>query len=385
MDMKAIEHLIFNTEKASSMLEQIKSNPGKFYPSFYAKQLLEDYKAITVASSFQNSKPFIKISNVTHHSYANIPIATKLVAETDNVLFIPVQTVITEVEKKFYRDVKKQNNRRVQMLYYYYDKALEKPFDTGFLVTAKSSEPKDIDIADPYQFLQACAGKSNKPKTQIIDVASVKVDNEKDDVLTYITDDDEEITFTKYKERPVALFIMGVGYTKELGYFKAILPLNTFVRDDLSKKKDVKFEDYHHYVLNTSGKFRVKYPNIFLMRMKYHLSTFPILFTHATVTNHTNHSFEVLYPQRYYSSKANKWLKFPEDLIMQSLQHIKNASMEITNIVPFTGELKPSFQPKYIDDVKEEAELYQVIRDQKLLEVKQEKEHDSHVEVQNVL
>ncbi len=379
MSVDMLENLTFTTDKASNMLERIKSNPGKFYPSFYAKQLLEDYKAITVASSFQNSKPFIKISGVTHHSYANIPIATKLIAETDNVLFIPVKTVITEIEKKFYRDIKGQNNRRVQMLYYYYDVSLDKPFDNGFLVTAKSSEPKDMEIADPYQFIQACNGKSGKCRTQIIDSTSVVVDNEKDDVLTYITDDDEEITFTKYKERPVAFFIMGVGYTKELGYFKAVLPLSTFARDDLSKKKDVKFEDYHHYILNTSGKFKVKYSNIFLIRMKYHLSTYPILFTHATITNHTNHSFEVLYPQRYFSYKTNKWLKFPEELIMQSLQHIKNGSMEITNIVPFNGELKPTFQPKYIEDVKEEAELYQVIRQQKLLEIKQE--YDRNIEV----
>ncbi|HEM55866.1 MAG TPA: hypothetical protein ENO30_03790 [Thermodesulfobium narugense] len=357
----------FSTKKASEIASVIKSG-RRYYPSTYAKLLLEDYKIIRPVSSFKNIPASIKIHKATHHAYANIPVPLEALASTDVLLFVPIKTFDTEQEIKFYSDVKSGGVRKVKLVSCYFDLSINKPFSTAVLVTARSDQSEDIEIEDVSKFVNSCKEKNNKKnvlyKSQIIDSDTLEISPDFSKAL-YVNEDGDATELNFYKKRTVAFFTMGVGYSKETGYFKAVLPVSLFLREDLTKRKGEQFENYHKYILSSSGRFRVKYSDMFLMSMKNYITQYTILYSHASVTNGVNHTFEVLYPLKSLRKKTGYFSDFPKNVLDSAVQSIKNGMMKIENVPTINLDLSRNFKVKYGKEVEEEALLYEYLREQK--------------------
>lgn len=319
----------------------------KVYLSSDMKKIIE--KFYFIESKTYNEKTGhpggIKISQATHHSFANIPIPTKAVKYTDKVAFFPVEELVHEEEISGILEEENNKFRIIKAVRLYFN-TIKKMNLIVKIITGKitKEELSNLQFERPEEFLRHCRDYNNRKtifyKEDIIEdrqaLDEIKLDKE---TITIINEDGEEEVYKITKKRDVGKLIFGIGIEKELKVFYAILPINIFLRKDLTEKKENLGRAESVTYITNGKKLKVNYKNLYLksIDLKY-----PTIFASITATNEKDHEFEILLP--VFRRKDGKWQDIMQKEIYKALIQVKG----IHKIKVKNREKPYSLQPKEI-------------------------------------
>ncbi len=326
------------------------------YTSKVAKALIECFYTFEAKHSFEGLKSGLKISQITHHAFCNVPVVAKAFKNTerrtDKILFYPATKLETEKEYTFLKLKDKKDKILIEIAKVYQDIALknlllykiEKIEIKKDLVTIPNNL-EELDLATIKAQALAISKEESKNKVPMKERTAIYRENHPVDSYELLTDSriiknkdkiyaelvTEEGEVLKYdflfRERPVAFTIFGIGFEKEIGWFPAAMIVNIFKRKDVLSKKSSPEEylEKHTYHLN-GKKLQANYKNLYLKGI-YGLDKIPSLWSYASLTANKgklNITIPIPIQRKMYSKENNefKWQRTKPSSIAKAVYQI---------------------------------------------------------------
>ena len=323
----------------------------KIYLSSEMKKIIEKFYFIEPKTYNEKTghPGGIKISKATHHSFSNIPIPTKAVKYTNKIAFFPVEELIHEEEISGIAEEENNKFKIVKAIRLYVN-TIKKTNLIAKIMTAKIAKEELNNLQQqfekPEELLKYCKTYHNRKtiffKEDLIEdkqtLDEIKIDKE---TITIINEEGEEETYKITQKREVGKFIFGIGIEKELKIFYAILPINIFLRKDLTEKKENIGKPESITYITNGKRLKVNYKNLFLKSIDL---KHPLIFTNVTATNEKDHEFEILLP--VFRRKDGKWQDVMQKEIYKALIQVKGThKIKVKNKDKDTYSIQPKDIP----------------------------------------